>query len=96
MVQNPKIDKLTLFKKSQKLLDRFLFLFFAEDRQLLPPNSVRLVLKQWKQLKDLDADVPLYHRFQKYFGYLNTGFKGKKYNVYAYNGGLFKSDEVLD
>ncbi|WP_456424770.1 Eco57I restriction-modification methylase domain-containing protein [Lutibacter sp.] len=93
---NPEIDKLLLFKKSQKLLDRFLFLFFAEDRKLLPPNSVRLVLKQWKQLKDLDEDIPLYNRFKKYFGYLNTGFKGKQYNVYAYNGGLFKPDEVLD
>ncbi len=34
--------------------------------------------------------------FKKYFGYLNTGFKGKRYDVFAYNGGLFKADEVLD
>ena len=93
---NPLYDALTLFKKSQKLLDRFLFLFFAEDRRLLPPNSVRLVLKQWEQLKGLDEDIPLYNRFKKYFGYLNTGFKGKQYNVYAYNGGLFKTDTILD
>ena len=38
---NPQYDKLTLFKKTQKLLDRFLFIFFAEDRLLLPPNSIR-------------------------------------------------------
>lgn len=93
---NPSTDTLLLFKKSQKLLDRFLFLFFAEDRHLLPPNSVRLILEQWKQLKDLDAYSPLYERFKKYFGYLNTGHKGKKYDVYPYNGGLFKPDEVLD
>lgn len=31
--------KLALFKKSQKLIDRFLFIFFAEDRGLLTPNS---------------------------------------------------------
>ncbi len=93
---NPQYDALTLFKKSQKLLDRFLFLFFAEDRQLLPPNSVRMILEQWKQLKDLDEDIPLYKRFKKYFEYLNTGYKGKKYDVYAYNGGLFIFDEVLD
>lgn len=37
---NPQYDKLTLFKKTQKLLDRFLFIFFAEDRLLLPPNSI--------------------------------------------------------
>jgi len=93
---NPQYDALTLFKKTQKLLDRFLFLFFAEDRHLLPPNSVRLILKQWNKLKELDAYTPLFNRFKKYFGYLNTGFKGKQYDVYAYNGGLFKADEVLD
>ena len=94
--QNPQFEPLELFKKSQKLLDRFLFLFFAEDRNLLPPNSVRLILTQWKQLKDLDAYDPLYNRFKKYFGYLNTGFKGKQYDIFAYNGGLFKPDEILD
>ncbi|TYA55290.1 Eco57I restriction-modification methylase domain-containing protein [Formosa maritima] len=93
---NPQFDSLTLFKESQTLLDRFLFLFFAEDRQLLPPNSVRLVLSQWKKLQDLDAYTPLFDRFKKYFGYLNTGFKGKNYDVYAYNGGLFKPNAVLD
>ena len=93
---NPDVDPLLLFKKSQKLLDRFLFLFFAEDRHLLPPNSVRMILKQWKQLKELDAYTPLYDRFKKYFGYLNTGFKGKQYDVYPYNGGLFKADDILD
>jgi len=94
--QNPGFDALELFKKSQKLLDRFLFLFFAEDRQLLPPNSVRLILNDWRDLQDRDEDVRLYNRFKKYFEYLNTGFKGKRYDVFAYNGGLFKPDEVLD
>lgn len=94
--QNPEFDPLELFKKSQKLLDRLLFLFFGEDRGLLPPNSVRMILEQWNKLKDLDEYVPLYDRFKKYFGYLNTGFKGKDFSVFAYNGGLFKPDEVLD
>lgn len=96
VVQNPEYEALELFKKSQKLLDRLLFLFFGEDRGLLPPNSVRLILEQWKKLQDLDEYVPLYDRFKKYFGYLNTGFKGKQFDVFAYNGGLFKPDEVLD
>lgn len=93
---NPQYDRLLLFKQSQTLLDRFLFLFFAEDRHLLPPNSVRLILTQWKKLKDLDAYTPLFDRFKKYFGYLNTGYKGKNYDVFPYNGGLFKANEVLD
>lgn len=93
---NPEKDKLLLFKKTQKLLDRFLFIFFAEDRLLLPPNSIREILKQWITLKELDEYVPLYDRFKKYFGYMNTGYKGKKYDIYAYNGGLFAPDEILD
>jgi type I restriction-modification system DNA methylase subunit len=93
---NPDFEPLELFKKSQKLLDRFLFLFFGEDRYLLPPNSVRLILAQWNQLRELDEYTPLYDRFKKYFGYLNTGYKGKQYDVFAYNGGLFIPDEILD
>lgn len=94
--ENPEYNQLELFKKSQKLLDRLLFLFFGEDRGLLPPNSVRMILDQWIKLKELDEYVPLYDRFRKYFGYLNTGFKGKQFDVFAYNGGLFKPDEILD
>lgn len=96
VANNPQYDALELFKKSQKLIDRFLFLFFGEDRQLLPPNSVRMILDQWDKLNDLDEYTPLYDRYKKYFGYLNTGFKGKQFDVFAYNGGLFKPDEILD
>ena len=90
--------KHTLFKKSQKLIDRFLFIFFAEDRDLLPPNSTLKILEQWNKLKDLDAYSPLYERFKLYFGYLDTGRKGtdKGAEIFAYNGGLFKPDTILD
>ncbi len=88
--------QLLLFKKTQKLLDRLLFIFFAEDCGLLPPNSMVQIIDQWEQLKDMDAYVPFYERVKKYFGYMNTGFQGKKYEIFAYNGGLFKPDEVLD
>ena len=95
--KNPNTDKLLLFNKTQKLLDRFLFIFFAEDRLLLPPNSISEIVQQWVDLKEkYDEYFPLYHRFKKYFGYLNTGHKGKKYEIFPYNGGLFAPDEVLD
>ena len=94
---NPSIDKLLLFKKTQKLLDRFLFLFFAEDRMLVPPNSVRMILEQWTELKEkYDEYQPLYERFKKYFGYLNSGHIGKQHEIFAYNGGLFAKDELLE
>ena len=54
------------------------------------------ILKQWEQLKEMDEYVPLYGRIRKYFGYMDTGWQGKKYEIFAYNGGLFKPDEVLD
>ncbi len=88
--------QLLLFKKTQKLLDRLLFILFAEDAGLLPPNMILQILDEWQQLKDLDMDVPLYERIKKHFGYLDTGYKSSKYEIFAYNGGLFKPDEVLD
>ncbi|MEN8123165.1 MAG: DNA methyltransferase, partial [Bacteroidota bacterium] len=90
--------KHSLFKKSQKLIDRFLFIFFAEDRGLLPPNSTLKILENWDKLKELDAAVPLYNRYKLYFKYLDQGRAGtdKKAEIFAYNGGLFKPDAVLD
>lgn len=93
---NPDYDKLLLFKKTQKLLDRLLFIFFAEDCGLLPPNSIMQIIDQWEKLKEMDEYRPLYDRVKKYFGYMNTGYQGKKYEIFAYNGGLFKPDEMLD
>ena len=88
--------QLLLFKKTQKLLDRLLFIFFAEDCGLLPPNSMVQMIDQWESLKEMDEYRPFYDRVKKYFGYMNTGYQGKKYEIFAYNGGLFKPDEVLD
>ena len=92
------ISKLQLYKKTQKLLDRFLFIFFAEDRGLLPPNSISRMIKRWHVLKDEDAYKPLYEIYKQYFGYLNKGRKGKvpADDIHEYNGGLFLPDEILD
>jgi type I restriction-modification system DNA methylase subunit len=90
--------KLALFKKSQKLIDRFLFIFFSEDRGLLPPNSTVQILKKWRADMDFGDERPLYNLFKQYFHYLDTGRKGttNREEIYAYNGGLFKPDTILD
>ncbi|MFV8224779.1 Eco57I restriction-modification methylase domain-containing protein [Christiangramia aquimixticola] len=90
--------KLNLFKKSQKLIDRFLFVFFAEDRGLLPPNSIHKIIQNWEMLRDMDVEQSLYDRYKIYFNYLNTGreAKGDHAEIFAYNGGLFKPDPILD
>ena len=90
--------KLILFKKSQKLIDRYLFIFFAEDRGLLPPNSTLQILNKWKSDLDFGDERPLYDLFKQYFHFLDTGRKGtqSRAEIFAYNGGLFKTDTILD
>jgi len=98
VVNNPTYDQLLLFKKSQKLLDRLLFILFAEDCGLLPANSMKGMVDKWKVFNadPMNDGQPLYSRFQKYFHLLNVGHRDSRIEVFAYNGGLFKPDEVLD
>ena len=92
--RNKKFDKIDLFKKTQKLLDRFLFIFFSEDRSLLPPNLIIKILDDWHRLRDLRIDQHLYERFKLYFKDLHEG--NSKEDIFAYNGGLFEPDDLLD
>ncbi len=94
-ILNPKYDKLTLFKKTQKLLDRFLFIFFAEDKLLLPPNLNETIIEEWRDLAERhNIEMPLYEKYKLYFGYLNIG--NKNHEIFPYNGGLFTADKLLD
>jgi type I restriction-modification system DNA methylase subunit len=49
-------------------------------------------------LVELDAHAPLYNRFKLFFNYLDQGRKGTDNvsEVFAYNGGLFKPDPIID
>ncbi len=95
---NPEHDKLLLFKETQKLLDRFLFLFFAEDKSLLPANSIQGTVDKWKKFNadPMNDYQSLYSRFVKYFKLLDVGYKDANTEIYAYNGGLFANDEFLN
>jgi len=91
---NSNIDKVILLKKSQKLLDRFLFVFFAEDRGLIPANFALQAIEQNENLKKMDLAQPLYSTFIKFFSHLDKGSETLK--IPGYNGGLFATDEILD
>ena len=106
---NPQYEPIELFKKSQKLLDRFLFIFFAEDRNLLPTNLIFRINKEWQNLRTMRIEVSLYDRYKIYFNDLNNGAKVQlpafsqtatntieEHQIFAYNGGLFKADNILD
>ena len=92
--QNKDTGELELFSKSQKLLDRFLFIFFCEDKGLLPPNSMLGIIERFKKAKEIHIQIPLYDLIKQYFGWIDSG--DESMDIFAYNGGLFKSDELLD
>ena len=91
---NPAINKVELLKKSQKLLDRILFIFFAEDRGLLPPNTISTIISENKEQANIGREEPLYNTYKIYFKHIDKG--NNKLNISEYNGGLFASDELLD
>jgi len=80
------------------LLDRFLFILFAEDRLLVPANSITQIVEKWKDDVAFGDKKPLYNIFKQYFNVLNTGRPkgGNREEIFAYNGGLFAPDEILD
>ncbi len=91
--RNPSGDKVLLFRKTQKLLDRFLFVFFAEDRGLLPPNMISKTVEEWRSRSKWEPRA-LYEQFKILFGLIDKG--APQLEIFAYNGGLFKADATLD
>ncbi len=97
---NPQFDRLVLFKKSQKFLDRVLFVLFAEDKGLISTNSVVQIVEKWQALRDdaFDTPRPLYALVLLFFNNLYLGKKDNNGNVLIpeFGGELFAPDEVLD
>ncbi len=94
---NPQHDKLILFKKSQKFLDRILFLLFAEDKGLVGTNSIVNIVDKWAEADD-DYYQPLYEMVNKYFGHLYRGYTYQKTGevIPQFGGELFAPDDVLE
>lgn len=97
LLNNPQHDKLELFKKSQKFLDRILFLLFAEDKGLVGTNSIVSIVEKWSGADD-DYYQPLYEMVNKYFGHLYRGYTYQKTGevIPQFGGELFAPDELLE
>jgi len=87
---NPGFSPISLINPAQKLLDRLLFVAFAEDKGLIPDNSI----KQAFEHNDPYNPRPLYENFKGLFKAIDKG--NKQLQIPAYNGGLFANDEALD
>lgn len=85
---NPETDENTLLEKVQKLLDRFLFICFCEDKGLLEKDFFNNILKKGKDFGSI-FDI-----FKVFCNWINLG--NPKENISHFNGGLFKNDDVLN
>jgi type I restriction-modification system DNA methylase subunit len=93
---NPEYDKITLFKKTQKLLDRFLFVFFAEDKSLFPAHLTKTILEKSQELVEKnEIKMLFYEKYKLYFNYLYVDKKNKLQDIFPHTG-LFERDELLD
>jgi hypothetical protein len=75
---------------TQKLLDRVLFCAFAEDRGLLPVDTIQKAYEH----RDPYHPRPIYDNFRGLFQAINCG--NAALGIHAYNGGLFSEDSSLD
>jgi hypothetical protein len=78
-----------LITPAQKLLDRVLFVAFAQQRGLLPADTLKSVNNSsgW-------AVVPKYDQYKALFNAIDKGLPER--NIPPYNGGLFAPDSLLD
>ena len=81
---HPALPELARIAYAQTILDRLLFIAFAEDKGLLPANT----LAQAYQHRDPYHPRPIWENFQGLFRAINQGSPELK--IPAYNGGLFR------
>ena len=75
---------------AQTILDRVLFVAFAEDRDLLPRNSLADAIAH----RDKYDPKPRWNSLKKVFVWIDRGNPDQQFP--AYNGGLFRSIPQLD
>ena len=91
---NPHLDELTILSKSQKILDRIIFICFCEDMGLLPYKVFKTILEETKNSRFDRRDTKLWERLKVVFDAIDNGYPEEHIN--QFNGGLFKADEIID
>lgn len=86
-------DEIILFEKTQKILDRFIFICFCEDSKLLPDNVFRQVIQAAKVSFDF-SETKIWNQLKGLFVSIDKG--NPQMNINRFNGGLFKEDPILD
>jgi len=87
---NPDVAPAAVLSATQRLLDRVLFVAFAEDRGLLPPESLAKAF----QHRDPYNPRPTWENFKGLFRAIDHG--SATLGIPHYNGGLFANHATLD
>ena len=87
---DPSIAPLDSIAVAQKILDRVLFIAFAEDTGLLPGNT----LSQAFVTRDPYNPHPVWDNFRGLFNAIDQGSEALK--IPRYNGGLFRQDDTIN
>ena len=87
---NTEFSPENLVAPAQKILDRILFISFAEDKGLIPDTSIKKAFEH----NDPYNPRPIYKNFIGLFDSVDRG--NSQLGIPAYNGGLFAKDKFLD
>ena len=84
---NPTAPELMVLNKTQKLLDRVIFVCFVEDKEIIPRRTFRRLLDDVKRDKFNRSDTKIWDRVRGLFAAINEGYPEEHIN--KFNGGLF-------
>lgn len=88
--QGPKLPLASALEPAQKIMDRILFIAFAQRTALLPERLLELAVKTTNPIRP----EPIWRNFLGLFRGVDEG--NSHLNIWPYNGGLFLHDSVAD
>jgi len=86
-------NELLLLEKTQKLLDRFIFVCFCEDTGMLPARIFRKVVKHAQESFAFTEDK-IWREVKGLFRAIDQG--SPAHGIHGFDGELFKPDPALD
>lgn len=93
---NPEIEKGRAFLKTQKLLDRFIFICFCQSSNNLLPKGIILDTYKIGKASRRRSERKIWDEFKNLFLDIDQGRHDIDPKINKYNGGLFSKDEELD
>lgn len=88
--RHPNIPARDRLRYTQTILDRTLFVAFAEDRGLLPPKTLDSAIR----FRNKYDPKPIWNNLRRVFHWVDKGNADEKFA--AYDGGLFATEPELD